>query len=110
MNSPNISPAVLPERRRSFTSRILAVLALTGTVLLAPKLYDVVNGPDFSGQQTVTIQPGDTVFGLIEEKITGSENVDNMAIYLKIRNNSPDLNDGSADAGDLLNMPKSVEP
>lgn len=87
--------------------RIVAGVGLLAVAFAGIKIVDTFSGPEFNGQHTEIIGAGDTIWEHASE-VSGHDKVDMQYLVTKIKEKSPDLNDGTQ-PGDEIIVPNSVE-
>lgn len=87
--------------------RIVAGVGLLAVAFTGVKIADTFSGPEFHGQHTEIISAGDTIWEHASE-VSGHDKVDMQYLVTKIKEKSPDLNDGTQ-PGDEIVVPNSVE-
>lgn len=87
-------------------------LAVGGAVLAGGghQVVDAMNGPEFSGNKTVTIEPGDRLDNIINEEVDGgaSHTGDVRAEVKSDPDNQDVFENGLLDPGEELEIPEKV--
>lgn len=109
---PKMNESLSKNEKRKLGAVVGSALVLTAAAgTAAPVMVDSLNGPEITGSTTITVQPGEGLYDLIEN-IPGASTVDATDLINSIKADPAniDIDFNNLQPGIRITIPTEVEP